>query len=639
MAFFNTEQKLSDGIGRSITRAIYKAIDYKETESVQPLVDFIRKTLFNTFKSKHDVYSQFISIPSYYYFKGYTSGNFVNIGIDAAKCLTDLVRYACIISLEKAESLNEVKKVNQTVALTFTGYSQLLYQIINNRDFKTFEKVIDCYRLAYPHAKMNIPKYLQTKNLNKFEIEEKYQEDIQEYRKLSDFHRRIKFACLSWLWFLYDKSQISHEELLKFTNLITFKHLDTKDLLKDLIFYNTYSQEKFDWNRWDYVERKELQVYSPPQPEDWLTFGFALYSLKNFNLYGFKYEQIENTELTKWLPEKLDKWFKKILDEKEKWVAINWPEKERRPADKDLSINIEKILTPFKNLKRRYEKSIDSVILHQDLSVEKINTFKEGIYKAFYKNSAVKEAFDIFKNIEFSESISNQEKDIIGINTNFTKGKMMFVEENHQHIYGTDDFGATIAREIDNRFIEKVINLKSIKQQSNLNTAIEESLKEISQKGFTPNLIIIGSNLSYNDKGLMSNKDFTPSWEQKGERESVFDVGFLKDIPILSIFSNDFDNKVLVCDFNSFIKATEWNTDNNYNQVLDIQVKTLEDDEAQNIYDRNPKEWKVNADGIELDKKEALELIKLSMQIMIFYEILFEILEIEAFEIYHIDDN
>lgn len=639
MDFFKTEQKLSDGIGISITRAIYKAIDHKQPETVQKLVDFTSKILAETFETKIDVFSQFISIPSYYYFKGYTSGNYVNLGIDASQNLTDLIRFACVFSLEKSVSLEEVKKRNQFVYLTFKGYSQLFYQIINNRDFKTFEKVIDKYRLAYPHDNLKYPKYLLNKNLDERRIKEEFHDDIQEYRKLSDFHRRIKFASLCWLWFLYDKSQISKDDLLKFTNHISFKHLDTNDLIKDLIFYNTYNLEKFDWNRWDYIERKELQVYSPPQPEDWLTFGFALFSLKEFNPYNFKYENIENTELTRWLPEKLNKCFNKITDEKEKWLDVNWPEKERQPNEDTIKTNIEKILTPFKNLKRRYEKSVDLAILNQTLSEDKVNSFKKGVYNAFYKNSAIREAFEIFKNIELTSNIENHDKEIIGIDTYFTNAKMMFVEDSYQFIYGTDDWGAIIAREIDNRFVDRILPLKPEKKYSDLNKAIKESIEIISQNNYKVDLIIIGSNLSYTDKGLMNNPDFTPSWQLKGKRESVFDVGYLKEIPILSIFSEKFENKVLICDFKNFVKAKEWNTENNYQKSLEIDVKMLTNDQALKVYEENPEEWTKNKDGIKLDKEEALEIIKLNVHIKIYYEILFELLEIEACEICTIDEN
>ncbi len=426
---------------------------------------------------------------------------------------------------------------------------------------------------------------------------------------------------------------------MKFTTHISFERVETKDLINDLIFFNTYSLEKFDWNRWDYLERQELKVYSPPQPEDWLTFGFALYCLKDFNPYNFKYEFVENTELTRWLPDKLNKCFNKIKEEKEKWLEVNWLEKERRPDDATINVGIEKILTPFKNLKRRYERSVNTVILNQDLSEDKINSFKAGIYKAFYKNSAIKEAFDLFKNIEHVKSIADQNKERIGYDTDFTKAKMMFVEDNHQFIYGTDDWGALIAREIDNRFINKVLSLKQPKQYSNLNKALEDSVKLISNRNYSTTLIIIGSNLLYADKGLMNNPNYTPSWQLKEKRESVFDVGFLNDIPILSVFSKEFHNKALICDFESFIIGKEWCDENNYQNVLDIEVKTISDKEALRIYNSNPNDWTKNEDGVKLEKDEALEMIKLNMHIRILYEILFEFIDINACEICTIDEN
>lgn len=638
MMLFKEQQQIPYDTSIDIINAIDKAIDFNQVESVETLINFTHNTLIKTLNNNLDVYNNFISIPSFYYFKGYTSGHFVNIGEKAGKHLIDLLRFACLHYLNKAESLNEIKRINQIIAITYTGVSKLLFQIISNRDLKTFKFVMEKYELAKDSSYNSyIPKYLDTKKFKINEIEEKFQEDIYEYKKYSDSYRRIKFACLSWLWFLYDKSQIEEQDLFEFTNLITFERITPNELINDLIFYNTSDRSnKFDWKRWDYKKRKEMQFYSPPQPENWLSFGFSLYSLKAFNPNIINFKKIKNIELNLWLPNKLEKCFNKILEDKEKWLPIYSNSKMIKQTDDGIKFKIEKILTLFKNLKYRFEKSRDTLIVNKDLSVDRINFLKEEIYQEFQKNSSIKLALESFNNLKYSDSILNEEKENICFKENFKKAKAIFLKINNNYTLGFNQIGTIVASEIDNRFIDKVLKLKPIKQSSNLNLAIKDSVKELSFKGFIPNLIIISSDLLYNYETLMNNKDFTPSW-QSGRKENIFNVGNLNNIPIVKIFNNEFNNSILVCDFNSFVKATEKRTDNNYKKLLDIQINTIDNDaEAIKVYEKAPERWKKNEDGIILDKDEVLKQIKLSIDIVVEYEILFEFLETEACEMYTI---
>jgi hypothetical protein len=69
---------------------------------------------------------------------------------------------------------------------------------------------------------------------------------------------------------------------------------------------------------------------------------------------------------------------------------------------------------------------------------------------------------------------------------------------------------------------------------------------------------------------------------------------------------------------------------------LDIEVNSISEDEAMNIYRSNPKKWEKTKDGISINEVEALEIIKLDIQIDIKYEILFKIIDNQAFELIRI---
>lgn len=635
--FFNNQSKLSDGVGLDIIRAIYKAIDNDQKEAVQTLVSFTFNILNKSFNKNLNTYSQFIVIPSYYYFKGYSSGKFLNLCTDAAQSLTDLIRFHSQISVEKSKSFSELKDINLFVYQTFRGYSHLLYQIVKNNDIKSFIKVIDKYNSAFSFLSLSYPSYFPKKNHVLDKLGDEYDDMIKEFNKISDFHRRIKFAIMCWLWFLYDLKLIKKDDLLQFTDLITFDSISLNDLIDDFLFYHSNSFGLFDWDSWDYTERKEMQVFSPPQPENWLTFGFALFSLQKNSMYDSNYNKFVNNEIVRWLPKKLESAYKKILDVNNNWIEIIFPNNDFRPDTATIKQNINKILFPFYKLKRSYERSIDQIILSQSLSLDKTLIFKNGIYNSFIKNSSIREAFYKFNNIDHVKSLENKSKDVIEFNSSFKKAKMMFVEEKNQHIFNTEDIGGILARNIDDRFINKLKKIKTPKDYNNIIKALDDSLSFISNKKFCPDLILTDSRLAFSVYDLSANSKFVPSWQIKGKRESVFDVGFYDKIPIFSVFGNSFLNSILVCDFKKSFKAYELISDNYFNNLLDISVSLFSDNQANEIYDENPKDWEKNEDGILLSRDEAIELIKLDVNIKIHYEVLFEILDIDAFEIISIN--
>jgi hypothetical protein len=635
-SLFNKPEKLSDNMGILITRSIYTAIDAGQSEIVQTLVNFITKMLIESFNKNINSYNQFIGIPSYYYFKGYTSGKYPELSTNASQTFTDLIRFLCVNGIEKSVSISELKTINQFIYLTYKGYSQLFYQIIQNDDFKSYAKAIEKYRIAFIYDNLSYPSFLTKEAKVQEDFYEKFHTEIQEYRKIAAYHRRTKFAILSWLWFLYDNDQIGKVDLIKYSELISIERVKSSDLIEDLIFYNTFDIDFFGWNSWDYIERKEFVVYSPPQPQDWLTFGFALFCLRQFCLYNIDYDIINDNELFRWLPEKLNKSYEKILVEKEKWIDILWPNKELQPNTETLENNILKILDPFYKLKRREERNRVNIIAKQSLSIDKINSFKQGNFEAFSRNSSIRDALYSFKNIELVEEINDSNKEIISIKTSFTEAKMMFVDEGHQIIYGTNDLGSLIARKVDERFIRLVSEVKNHKKSDNINTAIEDSINSIRNKGFEPNLIIIDPQLAYTSQGLSYSKKFIPSGNTKGDKNSIFNVGYYNDIPVISVFSQRFDHNILVCDFIKSFKAEELSHKELFGNVLDIEVNSISEDEAMNIYRSNPKKWEKTKDGISINEVEALEIIKLDIQIDIKYEILFKIIDNQAFELIRI---
>ena len=607
----NNYFKISDQLDNTIIEAFQTSIEHNQFDSIRKLENFVSTVLSKTYRKNFTIYRNFIDIPMLYYYYAFRKGNLEQIGDRTSTILTNHIRYLILVDLDNTKNIDLIKNINEFIYITYYGLSRLLFEIIKNRDIGSFEQYMENYRLISSYSNFTPVLGLRYSNTALSPTEEAKQ-------TISVYHRRLKFGAMSWLYFLYDQGKIETSKIKEFLSLIKFKNPTGEELINDLLYYSTYSEEKFDWKRWDHEKRPEMQVYSPPQPHDWLLKGFAIFTLAHGLPQIFNENRIFNSENFLYLPDKLEAAMTEIIENQKKWLKILNPEQIKSLNEYPLASRKHSIIELFKKLKKRFENERNQEIISEKLSSQKIEEFKETVYSGFSENSLIRFCFleygDLKKVTETDGSFLEA-----GITSYFKRARMMFVEKNYSTILNTRAFGETLSDRLDNYFFKILTSSKGAVEVSDTISGIEYGIGYIERMKKTPSLIFIHSDYTYN-RNLYENENFSRM------NRDLFPhfIGTYKGIPIFDTFQKIFKNKILVSDFKNSFQLKELHAEKNYREILKITVDSIDDEEALKIYEEKKEEYKYY-DGLKLTKEESLNLIKLNIKLDFSYLHQFEI--------------
>jgi len=269
-------------------------------------------------------------------------------------------------------------------------------------------------------------------------------------------------------------------------------------------------------------------------------------------------------------------------------------------------------LIPFlKMFKEKAQKKIEEIHREQDISLKKIDEFKEDVLKGFNESLILR---DIFKYYKLYEDITKGEVKEnlkrVGIG-NIISDKAQFFDEWYAHYY---DWGTGFGRDLahwENSFIfEKIINNCKEMNERNINKCLDE-LKDIS------NIIIFSLNLDLYDFFSDSN-NFVFKWHKNSSPLNVkeFEGKYRykdKDIPVFSIHQNKFNRKILILNKIKLGKLIQYSPLNEgedeylKKDIFYINVQSFsENKELMDNLIKNPPDW-LQKVGDEQKQKEHLE--------------------------------
>lgn len=509
--------------------------------------------------------------------------------------------------------------------------------MISNGDKTFFSYVLNEYdnidslkKNSYYELKFEL-RYSSTNTTNKVSIEKK--QKLYKHVKLFDEYRRhVILGLRYWTIFLYNVGNNSIDTTQNFLKELRIQK-DYSELLSDiLILRNNPNYNYFEWSAWDYKERPLEKTYSPPNPNDWLTFGFVIDILKVEDIY-FDTQNLDFRQLNdiSFLYEKIQDIIKIIDKYFDKWHTIL-----ELDSKSEFEARCKKINVFFKNLLHKSVTAKDKAIATEELDPEKIKDFKANVSKSWEANSSLNGIFLSKKNMKENDAVEN----FIGFRTFFQNSKIMFVKENYQTIYNIDILGGRAAGWIDDDFFSTVISEEAhFITKNNITDVIEECFTQLKSKEITPSIILVSAVYSFKDQKFLNNPDFKRKYDFPDRREDKFFMGTYKGVEIHISQSDEIDNKVIVADFESAFVMEYRTLEKWFKKVLKIEVETIQDDEAEAIYNNEPENWKFTSKQTPMDKEEALTLIKNSLNIEIgtFYK--FKVKDKECFIVGIINSN
>jgi hypothetical protein len=619
----NNNNDITYGIESTIWKSIEKSIENDSIETFKVLNKFIVSVLSLSIQNKSiDHFKKYIIFPASYYHITFLKAK-ENIKFQklhkycterASMQLKEIISYHLRYNEKDVEDRNfeELKVNNIFYYNAFNGFNRLIYSMIRNGDISEFDYTINEYYLidqfihnSYYDLKNEIRFNFRNEPLEELELKKELYEHVKYF---DEYKRHVIIGLRYWSIFLYSTENNNLEITNKYLERLKM-FSNYQEMLKDVIYLRSYPQfEYFEWNSWDYKERPNGVTYSPPNPRNWLTFGFLIDLIRSENAY-LSSEFLNSKELSQinYLSDTIEEDSKILLNKFEFWEPLlNVKTKE------ELESRILIIISSLKSLKRESINITDREIAEKELNIERITDFKNLIGKTWADNSNIGKLFFDEKNIELVDS----DIKFIGQKTFFEKAKKMFIDgDNYQQIYNIGEIGGRTSRWIDDEFFDTIFSgNENFIKGNNILDSINKCLNNLESKETIPTTIIIPSEFSYKDKIFLNDTDFIrkiniDGLDEGNELNNYFLVTY-KGINIYLSHSDFINNKVIVSDFRSAFKMKYKTNPDWYHNVLKIEVDLIDDDEAEKIYNLNPRKWVIRDNGIDLTKEEALILIK-----------------------------
>jgi hypothetical protein len=277
--------------------------------------------------------------------------------------------------------------------------------------------------------------------------------------------------------------------------------------------------------------------------------------------------------------------------------------REKKDVLSILSFDVENIkelfddkLIPFlKILKEKAQKKIEEIHREQDISLKKIDEFKEDVLKGFNESLILR---DIFKYYELYEDKTKENfKDKLEkIGINIVNDKAPFFNEWYIHYY---DWGTGLGRDLahgENSYIlGKIIsNCKEVNEKN-----IDKFLDKLNDFS---NIIIFSINLDLYDFFKDSN-NFIFSWHKNSQPLNVkgFEGWYTykdKNIPVFSIYQNKFNKQILILNKTKLGKLMQYSpldegeNENLKKDIFYINIQSFsENKELMDNFIGKPPEW------------------------------------------------
>lgn len=257
--------------------------------------------------------------------------------------------------------------------------------------------------------------------------------------------------------------------------------------------------------------------------------------------------------------------------------------------------------------------------------------FKDDFYNGWKnrKSLSIRNLFYYFNKIVACEDRS-KELFVVGSKLFIEKGKSLFLNETN-YDFGVDsiasDRGTDLSFAEDRLFFETIFKKKKEKVYGDFLLGLDTSITNLKKLDKVPNAIF----LCHWDIYVHFERENNPRWNPN--KKTDLSVGTYDDIDVYEYtYQNILQNRFIVADFGKAFTLLYREIPNALDNVLKINIEEISDELAKEKLHKEPNKWK-NIDGQRLTDEEAITYIKTS--ILIDYEVidLFEIDDVDAFDI------
>jgi hypothetical protein len=620
---------VTEGLAASVWSSLNNAIKSNNSETVYSFINFFRGILRESLTyGKLDPFTEFVSFPvilysriAYQQRKHQTYSEM--IGQISEQMSLHLKEFIISIGF-RGKTLSDKKHLNEFYYQAFKTYNNLFYQQTKFLDWNLLASSLKRYNhltgellsgstsqaIKLKNLIANNQDGTKNKEISNLELEIKTQTDYDNYR------RQPLTALKYWLFLLFDEDILELENLNRLLRIMSEERIyDPNREIEDILFFRTADLRKYmGWEDWDYIERPENEVFSPPMPVNWMTHGFVVDRIRtknsNFTL------SVSDPKLKATIPFFYDA-VKMSLEifrtDFEKWQKVL-----QIDTIKDFDSIGEKLLSSIALAKRSVVGVKERSIAETALSQSRLNEFKVQAATAWHSQTRIRRVFNYFGNVR---DVTTEEVLLkrVGTNNLLEKGKIHFIDgEYHQTIYGIENFGATVGRWENSLFLDVVQKSDpTIIEDKSILLILEKSISQFHKNRIIPTAIFLEPEYLYKDEQFLKSPKYSGEYNSELNPENIdfFVLGKFDGIPLFSFHSSQLKDKVIVSNFEDafmmyYKKNEEWVDDE-----LSVIVTEVTDEIVNKKYADNPEKWRFTDEGIELSEEDAKILIKTSVVI------------------------
>ncbi len=575
--FFDTGINVIDRDHIGIYNYFEKAILKENKEIIHEILLFIYNLYVESLNNKSIILvEKYKYVYIWMYKKILSQGNLKKFFVD--KMCLHLNEFTTMFLDIEFNRLTDYKlkyKILMFYGRVYFTISEILYQAIKNDDKDSYRRIIEYFNSVSD-------RYEYEYNIDDL-VEDEEVTTSQNEKKLKNASFELYYLMFqgirSWLIELYRSEKLNIESFNWYYEKIPHLYKSGEKILINISEYSYSSRgELYNFSEWgNDIERIPLQAYTPDyNPTSWLTFSGIIDLISNNYPNSNDIDEIPLKSSLRYFSNRVNEVCDILLNNYEKWNSIfHWAISEDK-----YKIRVNRIKDNMLRLKERFDFEEYEKKSKQELSIDKINLFKEGIYKTWKPFTLVNNLFKTNINLNI---VTNRVTKSLRIERNGKRFKMMFIDEGYQKIFGTEHYGGDLTRFEKIEFMKVILQVKKdINKYSNIVELLDSELEIFEKNDKKANLIFFCDRVYGVYKELSENSNYSHYYEHsRGKRVAGFQ-GAYKGIPIYYLGNDKYKNKIIICNFDKSFCANVNTNENWLGGYLNVEVREMSDVEIDN---------------------------------------------------------
>ena len=423
---------------------------------------------------------------------------------------------------------------------------------------------------------------------------------LQDKSELKNLKNIMFLGFGGWITHLLEKGRISIDDYLKFIPSVHNFFMDITQLYQD--YTNNLGIERgtniFNWDSWEMSEWPEVygEVSSGTLTySNWLLKYFLVRSIEIVPYNSNQLPKVSPTNHSKEIYNSIVKMSEDIKNS-EIWIKVF-----RQSGIDKLNERINAFIEIAFEAKTQQEFYEEQDTIDSQLETTLVESFKSDVINSWQNAAVIRNL--VSKLGEF-RSIYSEEKQkeqlFFGYNELIPKGG--FIKQNRISYVGWgENYGLGLATFEDTTLaLQFKSGINSTLDHNNFSDSIMKQFKEMIELGLSP--IIFYNGLDVHKEFYHSDK-FNPEWHlQNNPLDNVQVEGLFNQIPIIRLEVPN--NTIHLVDLSQFGVLTQYKHQNDESLPILIQIDSISYEQAQEIIDKNPDQWRKNPESGEIEDQE-----------------------------------